>query len=85
MISPVSNATQVQAAVQPKAPQAPAQQAPPPVSQAPSDTVKISSASQQILQESRENSVQTAKEAAGGDAQARRLLAREAADNAPVK
>jgi hypothetical protein len=47
---------------------------------APSDTVQISSAAQALLKESRETPAQTAKEAAGGDHQAQRLLAKEAAD-----
>ena len=85
MIQPVSNATQSQAVVQPKAaaPQSapaasqPAQAKP----QTPTDTVTISAA-KQIAQESIETSSQTAREAAGGDSQARRLLAKEAADQA---
>jgi hypothetical protein len=87
MIQPVSSSTQTQAAVQPKAasqqaaqPQPPAQ--PKPAS--PTDTVTLSAA-QQITQELSETSVQTAKEAAGGDIQAKHLLAREAADHAPIK
>jgi hypothetical protein len=43
------------------------------------DTVKISSAAQTALQEAVETSVQTAHEARGGDRQAQRLLAKEAA------
>ncbi|HWY48420.1 MAG TPA: hypothetical protein VNX70_13625 [Bryobacteraceae bacterium] len=46
------------------------------------DVVKLSSTAQAIaaaLQETRETSVQTAKEAQGGDLQAGRLLAKEAA------
>jgi len=46
------------------------------------DAVKLSSTAQAIaavLQETRETSAQTAKEAQGGDLQAGRLLAREAA------
>jgi hypothetical protein len=87
MIHPVSNSTQTQATVQPKAapqqaaqPQQPAQ--PKPAS--PTDTVTLSAA-KQIAQEAVETSAQTTKEAAGGDVQAKRLLAREAADNASVK
>jgi hypothetical protein len=83
MITPVNNSAPAQAAVQVKA--AASQQAAQTKPQAaPSDTVKISSAAQ-LRQESVETSVQTAKEAAGGDPQAKRLLAREAADHAPVK
>jgi hypothetical protein len=89
MISPVSSATQTQAVVQPKAA---APQSTPAASQpaqakpqtSPTDTVTISAA-KQIAQESIETSSQTAREAAGGDSQARRLLAKEAADQAPIK
>ena len=81
MITPVSSATHAQAAVQPK----PATQQPQAKPQsAPTDTVTISAA-KQIVQESLENSVQTAKEAASGDLQAKRLLAREAADRVTTK
>lgn len=83
MISPVSGATHVQAAAQPKA--ASQQPAPSKSQPASTDTVQISNAATQALQEAIETSVQTAKEAAGGDPQARRLLAREAADHAPIK
>jgi hypothetical protein len=48
----------------------------------PTDTVQISSAAAQALKEAIENPAQTAKEAAGGDLQAKRLLAKEAADKA---
>jgi hypothetical protein len=47
-----------------------------------SDTVQISNAAKQAQQEIVETPAQTAKEAAGGDAVARRLLAKEAADKA---
>jgi hypothetical protein len=66
-----------QAAPQPQAvTQQPAQAKTQP---APADTVQISAAVL-ALKEAIENPVQTAKEAASGDPQARRLLAREAAD-----
>jgi hypothetical protein len=82
MINPVSSAVPAQAAVQPKAvSQQPAQSKPQPAS----DTVQISNAAKQALQEAIETSVQTAKEAAGGDMQARRLLAREAAEHVSAK
>jgi hypothetical protein len=92
MIHPVSSSTQSQAAVQPKAtpqqtatqqaaqPQQPAKAKPP----SPTDTVTLSAA-KQIAQEAVETSAQTTKEAAGGDIQAKRLLIKEAADNAPIK
>jgi outer membrane biosynthesis protein TonB len=87
MIHPVSSSTQTQAAAQPKAapqqaaqPQQPAKAKPP----SPTDTVTLSAA-KQITQELAETSAQTTKEAAGGDIQAKHLLAREAADHAPIK
>jgi hypothetical protein len=48
-------------------------------------TVNISSAAQSILQETEETHAQTVQEANGGDGQARRLLAREAAANPAQK
>lgn len=48
----------------------------------PTDTVQVSNAARQAVQETIETPAQTSKEAAGGDPQARRLLAREAADKA---
>jgi hypothetical protein len=47
--------------------------------QIPTDTVTISNSAKVILQEVQENHVQTVQEANGGDSQARRLLAKEAA------
>lgn len=44
------------------------------------DAVQLSSAALAALQETRETPAQTAKEAASGDIQAQRLLAREAAE-----
>ena len=81
MSNTITNVTQAPAAVQLAAkPSAaaprPAQTALQPV---PTDTVQISAAAK-TLQEAIETPAQTAKEAAGGDAQARRLLAKEAAD-----
>jgi len=74
MLNPISSATQPQAAAQPSpAPPSKAQPAP-----APADTVQISAAAK-ALQETIETPVQTAKEAAGGDLQAKHLLPREAA------
>jgi hypothetical protein len=46
---------------------------------APKDTVQISTAAQTALQESKESQAQTAKEAAHGDRQAVKLLAKETA------
>ncbi|HWY22349.1 MAG TPA: hypothetical protein VNX26_14075 [Candidatus Acidoferrum sp.] len=77
MINSVSSATHAQAVTQTKAaPQQPALSKPQP---AHTDSVQISAAAL-ALKEAIENPVQTAKEAASGDAQARRLLAREAAN-----
>jgi len=45
----------------------------------PADSVQISSAAQAALKETLETSAQTAREAAGGDRQAQRLIARESA------
>jgi hypothetical protein len=81
MISAVSDATQTQ----PVAPstasssQKPAQSQP---QSATTDSVQLSAAAQAALaaiQEARETQAQTSKEAAGGDQQAMRLLAKEAA------
>jgi hypothetical protein len=76
-------AVSTQPAVQPKAAtQQPASQsASAKVQPAPVDTVQISAAAQ-ALKEATENPAQTAREAAGGDIQAKRLLAKEAADKA---
>jgi hypothetical protein len=57
-----------------KSPQTASKQASPP-----KDTVQISGAAHAALQEASETATQTAKEALGGDLQARRLLAKEAA------
>lgn len=76
MSSPVSHVTQAPAgqsqaaAPQSKAPAAKTQQLP-------VDTVKISSAAQSLAQEAVESRAQTIQEAAKGDSQARRLLAKE--------
>jgi len=82
MITPVNSATHAQATVQTKAtlqPQAQAKTQP-----GPTDTITISAA-KQIVQEAIESSSQTAREAANGDNQAKRLLAREAAQHQSVK
>ena len=80
MIHPVSNsappAVQLQPAAAPKAP-ASAKSQP-----ASTDTVQISNLAKAALQEALETTVQTNKEAAGGDFQAKRLLAHEAAAKA---
>ena len=76
MITPVSKAVQpaeVQPATAPQTSKAAKPQA------APTDTVQISNTAQAMLQEAVETQAQTTKEAAGGDMQAKRLLAKEAA------
>lgn len=47
----------------------------------PKDTVQVSSAAQKMLQEAIETPAQTAVEAGKGDVQAKRLVAKEAAEN----
>jgi hypothetical protein len=69
---------QTAAAPQPAPSKASAKSAPP----AANDTVQISNWARQALLEAIENPAQTAHEAAGGDLQAKRLLAKEAADKA---
>jgi len=77
----ITSASHAQAAVPPTA--QPSAAAPQPAQStlrsASADTVQISAAAR-ALQETIETPAQTAKEAAGGDAQARRLLAKESAD-----
>ena len=48
----------------------------------PTDQVQLSSAAQAALEEATETQAQTAKEASAGDAQARRLLAKQEASKA---
>jgi hypothetical protein len=78
MSTPVTPVTQVQAPVadvQAAAPQPKA--ASTKANELPTDTVSISSAAKAAQQELVETHVQTVQEAAKGDMQARRLLARE--------
>ncbi len=79
-IIPVAATAPVSASKAPVAaqPAAAAPKSAPAQTPAPASTVKISPAAQ-ALQEAVETSVQTAQEARGGDSQAIRLLAREAA------
>jgi hypothetical protein len=84
MINPVSHA-QPQAVEQTAAAQAAPQKAqatpaPAPAATLPTDTVNISSTAAAMAKELNETAAQTAKEAAGGDHQAQRLLAREEAE-----
>ena len=83
MINSISSATHAQPAAQPAASQK-ATPSKPQTTAPPTDTVSISAA-KQIVQEAIETSTQTAREAANGDNQARRLLAREAADKISSK
>ena len=83
MISPVRNATQNQpAADSTPVNEKSTQSKPQPIA---TDTVQLSSAALAILQEATEIPAQTLKEARGGDFQARRLLAREAAVEAATE
>jgi hypothetical protein len=80
MIHPVSNSAPPAVQLQPTA--APKAQVSAKSQPASADTVSISNLAQAALQESLETTVQTNKEAAGGDFQAKRLLAQEAAARA---
>ena len=80
MSNPISSVTQappVQSAAQ--APPANPKASASTTKQVPADTVTISNSAQTILQETQETHTQTAHEANGGDSQARRLLAKQAA------
>jgi hypothetical protein len=80
MISSISNAVQHQLEPAAQPAKAPAQPSSTQVKQhAPvTDTVQLTNGTKAALQELAETPAQTAKEAAGGDAQARRLLAKQA-------
>ena len=82
MISPITTTVQPQPVVLPEPVAQPTTPSHPSsitkVGPVPSDTVSISSVAAAMLKEAVETSVQTAKEAAGGDLQAQRLLAKEA-------
>jgi len=82
MSNTISSAVQGQPAVHVNRVQSTPSKAQPAAAQPlPKDTVRIS-ATAQALKEATENPAQTAKEAAGGDQQAKRLLAKETADKA---
>ncbi len=87
MINGVTSAAQTQPVVQPTpVNQKPTQSKPQPATT--TDTVQISSSAQAALtalQEATETPAQTAKEAAGGDHQAQKLLAKAAAAKAAVE
>ncbi len=78
MLSPITQATPAQPAAKPaEAPKATSPAKPQP---APTDTVTLSAAAS-ARQEITETSAQTTREASHGDNQAKRLLAKEAADS----
>ena len=87
MISPVTSASApqpvAQTTTQPAAAQPASSQAKPQANT--TDTVQISNAARAMMQEAIENPAQTAKEAAAGDRQAMRLMAKEAAARASEK
>jgi hypothetical protein len=90
MLNAVSNTAPVSSvAPQGSSPQRAAKpKSEPPTNTTTTDTVQLSSAAQAALaaiKEAQETPAQTAKEATGGDPQARRLLAREAAAKAVGK
>jgi hypothetical protein len=87
MINSISNASLAQPAAQSAAHAPAAQPTPPKALSAPGsgDTVQISNAAKALVQEATESSAQTAQEARGGDRQALRLLAKEAAAKAALK
>jgi hypothetical protein len=79
MLNAISGAAAAQPVARPASSSAqPKTQAQPSKASSGGDTVQLSNAAQ-AAQEARETSAQTAKEAAGGDIQARNLLAREQA------
>jgi len=77
MISPINNVVHPQP--EPTAPPAASRQTPPQAKAQPpvTDTVQLSSGVKAVVQETLETPAQTAKEASAGDAQAKRLLAKE--------
>jgi hypothetical protein len=83
MISPVTGATHTQPVAQPAvAHQAPSAAKP---QASPADTVQISNAAKALVQQALETSAQTSREASGGDAQAIRLPAKQAAAKTHAK
>jgi hypothetical protein len=81
MIGSISSVTPAQPAVPAAAAPAPSSKS----AQGPSDTVQISTTAKALLQETMETTLQTAREARGGDLQAVRLLAKQAAAHASSK
>jgi hypothetical protein len=78
MVSPIGNVVSNQLEAQVAAPAASRSSPPEAAKQAaaPTDTVRLSSTANAVLQESTETPAQTTKEANAGDVQARRLLAK---------
>jgi hypothetical protein len=86
MSTPINAIKQAQPVQNPTPTAVASQKAGVPKSQAlPADSVTISSSAKAILQEVSETRAQTQLEANGGDVQARRLLAREAASKLTPK
>ena len=88
MINPISNATPAQPVAQSSQTFVKYHLERPPQSIPTKDSVSFSAVAQAAaanLQEARETSAQTAKEAGGGDLQAQRLLAKEAAAKSVAK
>jgi len=87
MLSPVSSVStqavaQTSTDTQTSAQQKPAAPTESSTSSTPTDTVTLSAAAQAMVKEMSETPAQTAKEAASGDHQAQRLLAKEMAAHA---
>ena len=85
MVNSVSNATSTQPAAQPKPVEANVKLTESKPQQAPNEIVQISSAAQAALKELTETQAETTKEANAGDLQAKRLLAKEAAEKAAMQ
>ncbi|MDA8091597.1 MAG: hypothetical protein M0Z61_15420 [Nitrospiraceae bacterium] len=92
MVNSVSTATSTEPASQPKPVEANAKVTTSKPQQAPNETVSISSAAQKALsaaqsalKELTETQAETTKEANTGDLQAKRLLAKEAAEKAAMQ
>jgi hypothetical protein len=88
MVNATSNVTQTQPVAQSTKPSTQKPTQPEPKSVTITDSVQLSKAGQAMLaavQESIETPAQTAKEARGGDLQAQRVLAKEAASKSVAK
>jgi hypothetical protein len=88
MVQPISNVAQTQPVAEPTKTSTAKPAQPAPKAAISADSVNLSNAAQALaatLKEARETPAQTAKEAQGGDLQARRLLAKEEAAKTIVK